>query len=61
MKNLIGNVYRNIITGNEWKIIKRKDSKITFEDMRGNRFDTVIEGTANYEYVGKQFTKKKNF
>ena len=61
MESSIGNVYINIVTGNQWKIVKEKDKRITFEDMNGNQFNTIIEATGNYVYIGKEFTKKRNF
>lgn len=61
MASLIGSIYRNTVTGNEWKIVKMKDGKITFEDMQGNQFDTVKEATGNYVYIGRVFTKTRNF
>ena len=58
--NLVGNVYRNAVTGTQWKLVAvggEDGRKLTFEDKNGNQFDTIPEGTGNYKYVGADFEK----
>jgi len=59
LKDLIGNVYYNWATGNEWKIIDVKNDIITLQNKRKSTFNTTPNLMINYSYVGKRFSKKK--
>ena len=53
LSGLIGNVYRNIVTGNEWKIEKMNGNLITLKNKQGTKFDTTPQLMGNYVYVGR--------
>jgi len=59
LKDLIGNVYTNFVTGKKWKIVKVKGETITLRDKVGTEFKTVPKLMTNYIYYGRSFKKLK--
>jgi len=59
LKDLIGKVYLNWVTGNEWKIIGVKGNVITLQNRdKSAIFNTTPQLMVNYSYQGEKFKKK---
>ena len=57
--DFMGNVYRNDITGTEWRIIDINEdgTDITLMAKSGHCFNTNKYLMANYSYIGTEFSK----
>ena len=56
IKTKVGNVYKNIATGNKFKVIKLKKRLITLRGA-GMTFITTPDLMKKYVYVGKRIGK----
>jgi len=54
--DIVGSVYKNEATGNEWKVVKEEGELITLQDKNGTEFDTTYGLMHSYTYVGSNFS-----